>query len=441
MPEAVPFRAPAIPARPWHVLVFPGGTEIGLEINRALRGCKEVALFAAGQALSQHTDCVFRHVAEVPGVDDPDWLGRLNAALERFAIDFILPAHDDVVLALADRAAEVRARVVGSPAETCRIARSKAHTYAALEGAVPVPARYGAPADVPDAAYPVFVKPDRGNGSRRARRIDSRSALEAALSEEPDLLILEHLAGEEYTVDCFSDRERGLLYCAGRRRVRTRNGIAMHSEDVQDPAFARYANAICARMALHGAWFYQLKRDSEGLLKLLEVGPRIAGTMCLHRVQGVNFPLLSIYEELRIPLAILTHALDVSVDRALINRYRVKLTFETVYVDLDDTLVVGGCINTELMALLYQFLNAGKRLVLLTRHSGDLSTTLQRYRLQHLFDRVVHIRDGSPKSEYIDSGPAIHIDDSFSERREVAERRGIPTFDLSMIEMLRDERV
>lgn len=35
---------------------------------------------------------------------------------------------------------------------------------------------------------------------------------------------------------------------------------------------------------------------------------------------------------------------------------------------------------------------------------------------------------------------AIFIDDSFAERREVAEACGIPTFDLSMLELLLDDR-
>ncbi len=44
----------------WRVLVFPGGTEIGLEVGRALASCKEVELFSAGLPNSAPAICHFR---------------------------------------------------------------------------------------------------------------------------------------------------------------------------------------------------------------------------------------------------------------------------------------------------------------------------------------------------------------------------------------------
>ncbi len=75
-------------------------------------------------------------------------------------------------------------------------------------------------------------------------------------------------------------------------------------------------------------------------------------------------------------------------------------------------------------------------MILLTRHQGDLTSTLQKYRLTSIFDEVIHIRDGTPKSAHIMRSGAIFIDDSFTERAEVARVCGIPTFDASMLEML-----
>ena len=40
---------------------------------------------------------------------------------------------------------------------------------------------------------------------------------------------------------------------------------------------------------MNGSWFFQMKRDSEGHLKLLEIAPRIGGTSSLYRIKGVNF--------------------------------------------------------------------------------------------------------------------------------------------------------
>jgi hypothetical protein len=56
-----------------------------------------------------------------------------------------------------------------------------------------------------------------------------------------------------------------------------------------------------------------------------------------------------------------------------------------------------------------------------------------------LFDEVIHVRPGTEKSAYIADRNALLLDDSFSERLEVAATLGISTFDCSMIEMLIEE--
>lgn len=77
------------------------------------------------------------------------------------------------------------------------------------------------------------------------------------------------------------------------------------------------------------------------------------------------------------------------------------LQYNAVYVDLDDTLVLHGRLNTRLVRFLYQAVNERKRLVLVTRHRGEPLAVLRRFRIDSLFDRVVHITDGSRKSLHI----------------------------------------
>jgi carbamoyl-phosphate synthase large subunit len=278
---------------PWNVLVFPGGTEIGLEINRALRDCKEVVLFSAGEAVASASEFRFKRHLTLPRVDDPSYLDELNRAIRASKIDVVFPAHDDVVLGLAVAAEQIPATVISSPRETCTICRSKRITYETLAKVIPVPRlfQHGVPVE-----FPIFVKPDRGQGSLRARRIDTCAELRRAVAVEPDLIICEFLPGREFTVDCFSSRSGGLLYCSGRSRIRTRAGISMQSKLVHDQRFTDIAERISETLDFHGPWFFQVKEDQDGTLKLLEIGPRVSGTMALSRVCGVNFPLLGIFE-------------------------------------------------------------------------------------------------------------------------------------------------
>jgi len=74
---------------------------------------------------------------------------------------------------------------------------------------------------------------------------------------------MEYLEGDEYTVDCFSDREKGLLFCGGRQRIRTKSGISMNSRPIQNKVFKEYAEAISKRLFFNGPWFFQIKKTGQ----------------------------------------------------------------------------------------------------------------------------------------------------------------------------------
>eukprot|EP00938_MAST-03A_sp_MAST-3A-sp1_P002158 g2158.t1 len=191
----------------------------------------------------------------------------------------------------------------------------------------------------------------------------------------------------------------------------------------------------------------------------MEIAPRIAGAMAMFRSFGVNLPLLTIYEAFRLPVRILLppSTYDVRImDKAYSNRYEVKgLNYDTVYVDLDDTLVLRQQrVHTKLVRFLFQCFVTKKEIVLVTRSEDDPNEVLRQIRLFELFDRVLHVTDravmkssvisrdlketcgGDDKDEVTRS--AIFIDDSFKERKDVLESVGIPVFDMGMLDVLID---
>ena len=158
--------------------------------------------------------------------------------------------------------------------------------------------------------------------------------------------------------------------------------------------------------------------------------------MALNRSLGVNFPLLSIYEQDRVPVTIMTNDIDLTLDRALDNRYKSDLKFKCVYIDLDDTLFLNEIINLDVIKFIYKCVNEKKRVILLTKHDRNLDQTLRKCRINNLFDEIIHIKKNENKLDYITETNAIFIDDSFSERKKVQNGKKIMTFDCSMIEML-----
>jgi len=215
-----------------------------------------------------------------------------------------------------------------------------------------------------------------------------------------------------------------------------RNGIAVNTMPVFLEDAQNIATKIHNELKMQGTWFFQLKRTFDGELALLEIAPRIAGSMSVHRSIGVNFPLLSIFEEEKTLVRIMINQNEVELDRALQNRYKHSIKYNTMYIDLDETLVIREKVNVDAINLVFQCLNRGIKVKLLTRHSGNLTLTLKKFRLESLFDEIIHLGAGELKSEHIKDANSIFIDDSFSERLEVSQKLGILTFDCSMIEGL-----
>ncbi len=420
------------------VLVFPCGSEIALEVHRALCYAKEVDLWGAGSRPDHGELTYANYIAGVPFYDDPDFLDKLNDVIQNYGFDYVIPAYDPVIRILSEaaEAGKLRCKLLGARAECVRICSSKRTTHVQLSGAVPLPHLYRTLNDV--AHYPVFLKPEFGSGSKGAVKADTREEAEFYLARDRSLLIFEYLPGTEYTVDCYTSAQGELLFCGARERARIMNGIAVRTFPVSDGRLEEMANAINERIPFNGVWFFQVKTDAGGELQLMEVGPRIAGAMGLHRAMGVNFPLMMLYEaegyEVAKPLL---NNYPIIADRALAARFNLELDYNVVYVDLDDCLIIRGQVNTQLVQFLYQCINEGKRLVLLTRHAIDPHQTLQQYRLQQTFNEVIHITDPAMhKSDYITRKDAIFIDDSFGERAEVAQRCGIPVFAPDMVEAL-----
>lgn len=422
------------------VLVFPAGTEISSEIHRALSTSKFVKLYGA-TSVPCHAEFLYENCAEdIPFVDDPAFIGAMNAVIDRYAIDYIYPAHDSALLTLTREQARLHAAVVTSPLETVEICRSKNRTYRYLAGADYLPRVFGSADEV--ERYPVFVKPSVGQGAEGARLVHSRGELDMALAEGRELAVCEYLPGREVTVDCFTDRHGQLRFISPRVRDRIKAGISVRSRllplDASSEAIARDLNS---RFRFNGAWFFQLKENAQGQYRLLEVAPRIAGTMCLVRNQGVNMPLLTLYNMWGFDVQLLCNDSELMVDRAFIGRFRSNITYDRVYVDFDDTLIRNGGVNAMLIAFLYQAKDKGKTLYLLTKHRGDYMEELHRMHLAaDLFEDIIHLERGESKARCI-SGSAIFIDDSFAERRQVREACGIPVFDLDAVESLLDWRV
>lgn len=417
-----------------NVLVFPCGSEIGLEVNRALADSLHFSVFGASST-DDHGKYAYRqYIPGLPFIDAPNFIGEINKIVEQYQIDFIIPAHDAAVLRMAECQAEIKAEVVGSCLETCRICRSKSKTYELFEKLIPTPKLYRETAAID---FPAFLKPDVGQGSKGAYKVNTGEEAAFYCKQDPTVLVMEFLPGREFTIDCFTDRKRSLLFAAGRERSRIANGISVHSQPAQDERFGKMAELINKTLLFRGAWFFQVKERSDGELVLMEIAPRVAGTMALFRADGVNFVQLSLFDRMGLNVSVLSNQLDLEIDRALFSRFSINRAYSCVYVDFDDTIIVNQLVNANLMKFLYQSRNTKKKIILLTKHRQNIEASLDRYAISRaLFDEIIVVDATKQKSDYIYNLDSVFIDDSFAERKAVLDQCRIPVFALDAVEAL-----
>jgi len=311
------------------VLVFPCGSEVGLEIYRSLAKDIHVELLGASSESSNHGKYLYRDYTEgLPYITDHTFLDVMNTLIRKRQIDSVFPTMDNVALKLATHEKYLACKFIGSPLETYQICCSKRLTYEMFSKIIRVPKLYPNLDDV--TRWPIFLKPDCGYGSRGTRLVGSREEAQFHLS-----------------------REQGLL--------------AMDMD-----------------------------------------------------------------------VSILVNDFQIEIDRAFASKFRTDLSYRHVYIDLDNCLICNEVVNTEAVAFLYQCVNRGIGIHLLTHHAACVDQTLKQARLNGLFDSISRLQSGERNTEAFHHTDAIFIDDSFAERRDVQERKGIPVFAPDAIECLLD---
>jgi hypothetical protein len=408
-----------------NVLAFPCGSEIALEVYRSLSKVKDVNLFGAS-SVEDHGRFVFsNYIGNVPYITDDDFIEFIKQIVDENNIHAIFPCLDIAIPLLKRHEKYLNCKVISSPVETAEICLSKRKTYGILSDFIRVPEEYSKGSV---KQFPVFLKPEVGSSSRFTFTANSKDELDFYISKYPNHMILENLPGNEYTIDCFTDFKGVLKFIGARERSRIVNGISVKSIIVKDNLINEIAHKINTRLKMDGAWFFQLKKDKNGEYCLLEVASRFGGSSVIQRYLGVNFSHLSLLNAFNENTEITLNNFEIEIDRSLDIKFKTDISFDTVYIDYDDTLVIKNQVNIDVVKAIYHFINLGKRIILLTKHRGDLQSSLSGYKLNQLFDKIIHISTDMEKSDYIKPN-SIFIDDSYSERKKVVQRNGIHVFE------------
>jgi hypothetical protein len=419
-----------------NILIYPAASEIAREVFESLKDNKDLNLIGGTSSNFDKSHFIgYQKILNIPFISndhESDFVKNIYNILLDNSIDYIFPCHDDVSLILSEL---IPNKTLSHNYQINKICRYKNLTYNFLQSTGLIP-------EINPIIYPRFVKPINSNGSKGAELIKNEKELESYYLKynKTNTLELEYLPGDEYTVDCFS--EKGcLLFSGARQRNTTKMGIAELSIGVDNNEINSIAeiinNEFIKKGGFDGAWFFQLKKDINDKYKLLEIGPRISGGMSFYRMRGINFSILTILTKQNINnLKIQDNKIkNLKFSKFFIPKYKYDgLKYENIYVDFDDTLYIhkDKKLNLNLIKLLYQGINEKKKLVLITRSRNNFKSILNQYKINNIWDEIIHITDDTPKHKFITNN-SVFIDDSFSERDFIKENVycfGVDNFNL-----------
>ncbi|KKG29105.1 ATP-dependent carboxylate-amine ligase [Methanosarcina mazei] len=248
----------------------------------------------------------------------PEYLEQLLSICKSENVDVLLPQNTSELLVLSQSKKEfgsIGTNVAVSDKESITIANDK---YKLMELAknIGVPTadfylvntfdeliKYATKLGWPEK--PVVIKPPLSNGMRGVRIIDESIDLKVSLYSEkptnlylnmsflkqilgssfPDLLVMEYLPNDEYTVDILNS---GTITVVPRKRNIIHSGISFESTVEKNELISQYSIMLAKELKLKYAFGFQFKLDENNVPKLLESNPRVQGTMVLSTFAGAN---------------------------------------------------------------------------------------------------------------------------------------------------------
>lgn len=272
----------------------------------------------------------------IPAGTDPLFAATVLALCREKKIDVILPLVTRELSPLAKHKKEFNEAGIllpVSPAASLEIANNKSRLYEFLQWrGIAVPEfRVVENADqfreaARELGYPgktICFKPSVSNGSRGFRIIsDQVNELDLLFNFKPgsayihfrdadrilssgafpELLVSEYLPGEEYSVDCLA-RHGETVIAVPRLRRRMINGISVEGEFEKEEHIIAYCTQIIKELQLHGNIGIQVKRSAAGQFLILEINPRVQGSIAAGLGAGINLPVLAIKQEMGLTLS------------------------------------------------------------------------------------------------------------------------------------------
>ncbi len=312
------------------VLLTASGSQFAPGIIKCLKnnGEREVRVIGCDMGDDPTNRYLVDKFYRVPSAKDPDFVGQLLEICREESVAIYLPQMSAELPVLLEHLSDFESigTIVSMTCNpTLNIANNKLYLFEHLKSnGISVPEFMRADSlesfetGLKVLGYPqkpVCVKIPDSSGSKGIRVIDAnKSRYEIFINEKPsslivskddmmetlrqadtfpELLLMEYMPGDEYTIGLVADKGK-VLYIGGRRSPIMNMSIAQESiAEFNERAYAIAAQVV-ESLNLDGNIGMDFMFDENGVAQLMEINPRIDATVSLFAVAGLNLPYLRV---------------------------------------------------------------------------------------------------------------------------------------------------
>jgi carbamoyl-phosphate synthase large subunit len=231
----------------------------------------------------------------LPEIDSKLYVSRLFDIVEKHKIEILMPSSGYDIYQYSEnkeKLLKLGALPVVSDKKTMERCRDKMQTFNYLSK------KFDLPFTTLDykktSRFPLIAKPRYGKGSKGLVKIDNEKELKYVQTkkDKDNLIFQEYLPGTEYTIDVLSDLECEPIIAVPRIRLETKAGISTMGKIVKDENISDTCKSIAKCLKIRGPCCIQMKESKEGILKIVEVNPRMGGGTFFTTLAGANFPAM-----------------------------------------------------------------------------------------------------------------------------------------------------
>jgi carbamoyl-phosphate synthase large subunit len=231
----------------------------------------------------------------IPEADNHSFIDRLNEIVEKYGVNLLLPTSGFDIYPYSefrDQLIKRGAFPVVSDMDSLVTCKDKMLTYDRLKSKFDLPFTTTDPTEI--SSFPVMAKPRYGKGSRDIMRLDNTDDIGYVTSKMKDLIFQEFLPGTEYTIDVLSDLDKKAILAVPRIRIQTKAGISTKGRILKNRRIEEECKQIADFIGIKGPCCIQMKEDANGIIKLVEINPRMGGGTIFTTLAGANFPMMLI---------------------------------------------------------------------------------------------------------------------------------------------------